>query len=322
MRSSWDFENLKTETQSLANPQSVDISVRSSETSQCSDGHSRSSSDENFQILDLEKDFLHTKSYEVDEVCIPSFIGSDLLEEIEEEIDEHNHENVGDLYNYKDVRCIQLEESTNRDVDSNNDESSLKRDGDLDTPSADVNTGTFGLIETENEGGQSGELRSPNLEKHKEWKKILLNSVTPTTIETSPWLPEKDMPCRPITSTSLKLTRSKSCTASLTTSLPSYQFENNEKTPPILFEKDFTGRPGGLQKRISLFKFAIDREDLSTNESHTSAASNGMDELKSQNADTSDYAESTSCSTSFAHLEEMTDPQDENRPADHGVSVL
>ncbi|KAH9711100.1 kinesin-like protein KIN-7G [Citrus sinensis] len=277
VRSSWDFENLNIETQNMI-PHCIDISVRSSDTSPCSDGHS--SSDENFFPLpSLEENILKTKCNEQDEVSVPSFVGTDLHQE---EIEEQNDENA-DVY--KNVGCVQMGKGTTGYTDLKKSEPSLNKDRDLNMTSVDINPATSGVAETEDEDEQCGESRSTTLKEQNELNNIILDSVTPSTVEPSPWRPEKYTPTPSI----LNLTRSRSCKACLMTSYSPDWFENDEKvvsTPPIVFEKDFTGRPRGLEIKVSALKYAADTEISSTNESQTSARSSSFDDLKSQNVDT------------------------------------
>lgn len=295
VRSSWDFENLKIETQNMT-PHCIDISVRSSDTSPCSDGHS--SSDENFYPLpSLEENFPKTECDQQDEVSVPSFVGTDLHQE---EIEEQNDENA-DVY--KDVGCIQMGKGTNGDINLKKSEPSLNKDRDLNMTSVD-NPATSGVAKTEVEEGQCGESRLTTLKEQNELNNIILNSVTPSTIEPSPWRPEKYTPTPSI----LKLTRSRSCKACLMTSYSPDRFENDEKvvsTPPFVFEKDFTGRPLGLQIKVSALKYAADSEISSTNKSQTSARSSSFDDLKSQNVVTPEIAESNGTSARSSTFDDI-----------------
>lgn len=294
VRNSWDFENLNIETQNMI-PHCIDISVRSSDTSPCSDGHS--SSDENFFPLpSLEENILKTKCNEQDEVSVPSFVGTDLHQE---EIEEQNYENA-DVY--KNVGCVQMGKGTTGYTDLKKSEPSLNKDRDLNMTSVDINPATSGVAETEDEDEQCGESRSTTLKEQNELNNIILNSVTPSTVEPSPWRPEKYTPTPSI----LNLTRSRSCKACLMTSYSPDWFENDEKvvsTPPIVFEKDFTGRPRGLEIKVSALKYAADTEISSTNESQTSARSSSFDDLKSQNVVTPEVAENNGTSARSSTLD-------------------
>ncbi|KAJ0040432.1 hypothetical protein Pint_28416 [Pistacia integerrima] len=327
------------ETPVLGDPPYLDISVRSSDASHSPNGYSRSSSADN----DFQENSPGSCSFQEGKVTVPIFVGIDLSQEnIEAEIDE----NVEDLY--RDVRCIQTEESLSRYADSNVSESSINRYRDSNVTFVEVNPAisglteteneevnpatsglnetkneneevkpaTSGLTETENEDREKGELRSLTLKEEKEWKNILPDFVFPTPKEPSPLLLEEDMS----NSSMFKLGRSSSCKARLMSSVSLYPFESDEKdnkTPPIGIEKDYAGRPRNLQRKFPPLKYAVDSENLSRDGSQTSARSGAFDELIAQNVEIPDGAESSSVSTSILPKEESTDPQDEKQLADH-----
>ncbi|KAK0604907.1 hypothetical protein LWI29_020732 [Acer saccharum] len=308
VRNSWDFENQKSETPILASPFDMDISVRSPGTYQYSDGDTRSSADENFfQLLEFEENLSGTSSSHQHKVGIPSSVGTDHQEEIEAQ----NDENLEELCRV--VRCIEMEASINED--SLMSEFSPSIYGDSKMSPAEANPATPGLTEVESEDKQNQEFGSLPVKEKKEWKNIH-QDFTPSSTDQSPWMLGKDS-CSP--PSSLKLSRSRSCKASLMIS-SSYPFENNEKnesTPPTESAKDFTGRPGGISKKFSALKYAVEVENLSRNGSQTSDRSADTDELKAQKATTSNASENTSVSTVVAQMDEMTDPQNEKQLPKH-----
>ncbi|XP_044469900.1 kinesin-like protein KIN-7G isoform X2 [Mangifera indica] len=293
------LDSPKSETPVFEDPPYLGISVRSSDESPYSNGHSRSSS------AILQQNSPGSCSFQEGKVSVPNFVGIDLSqEEIEAEI----NENVEDIY--KDVRCIQTEESSSRYSDSNVSESSINRYRDSNATCNEVKPATTGLTEaedeevkpatsglteadyeevkpatselteTENEDREKREMRSPTLKEEKGWKNILPDSVFPTPKEPSPQLFEEDMS----SSRNFKLGRSSSCKARLITSVSLDPFES-------------------LHRKFSALRYAADSENLSRNEPIA------------KNVEISDGAESTSDSTFILSKEGCTDPQDEQQLA-------
>lgn len=181
----------------------------------------------------------------------------------------------------------------------------------MSSPAA--NTATSGLTVVENGDGTNKELQSPLLD-HKGF-------VIPSPEKTSQWLPEKD------TSTPLifKLRRSRSCKASLVTSLSSCWFEMveknentpliefeksyNESTPPTEFEKNFVGRPEGLQKKLPSLKYGGEIERLSRNGSQAERSA-AFDKCKSQNTESTTNDKSTETSYLVEETKETTTTYD------------
>ncbi|KAL5557590.1 hypothetical protein UlMin_039826 [Ulmus minor] len=127
--------------------------------------------------------------------------------------------------------------------------------------------------------------------------------VVASSEKPSKGLSEKDL-CG---STCMKITRSRSCRASLTSSLHSHWFENEEKdetTPPIIFEKSFTGRPEGFYQKVPALNYGAHIERLSRNDSQASARSASIDELKTPDIKSSNHMENTHNSNSAVVTEE------------------
>lgn len=303
MRSSWDnFEIQPSAIPVLAGSHRRG-SVRSFCTSQYSDVDSRTSSDDTLiQLPDFDENFLHIDSsiphmFSSSQlsVSLPNSVEANLHHEESKEQSDVNSEDV-----CKEVRCIEMEESsTNRYVASNISDSSTNRyqNSNMSSPAAD--TATSGLTVVENGGGTNKELQSPLLD-HKGF-------VIPSPVKTSQWLPEKDMSTPLI----FKLRRSRSCKASLVTSLsscwlemveknentPLIEFEKsyNESTPPTEFEKNFIGRPEGLQKKLPSLKYGGEIERLSRNGSQAERSA-AFDKCKPQNTESTTNDKSTETS--------------------------
>ncbi|KAH7566300.1 hypothetical protein JRO89_XS08G0134400 [Xanthoceras sorbifolium] len=309
VRNSWDFENQKSENPVLSSPFDMDLSVRSPGTYQYSDGDTRSSADENFfQLLDFEENFSGTSSLHQHKVGIPSSVDTDLHEE---EIEAQNDENLEELCRV--VRCIEMEGSIN--ADSHMSEFSPSIYGDSKISSSEANPVTLGLTEVENEDKKTQEFGSLPAKEKKEWKNIHPDSVISSSTDQSPWMLVNDS----CSHSSLKLSRSRSCKASLMISSysPFENDEKNESTPPIGYAKHFTGRPGGIPKKFSALKYAVEDGNLSRNGSQSSGRSADTDELKAQNTKTSNASENTSVSAIVAQMDEKTDPQKENQLPSH-----
>lgn len=109
-----------------------------------------------------------------------------------------------------------------------------------------------------------------------------------------------------MSSGSLRLTRSWSCGANFMAGLSSPEkTERIERTPPNGFEKDFPGRPEGLQRKFPLLTYGSNATSLSRNNSQSSIGSASMDELRSQSIRTSADGEITSIQTFVTGLKEM-----------------
>ncbi|KAF3440264.1 hypothetical protein FNV43_RR18548 [Rhamnella rubrinervis] len=298
VRNSWDFENQSSQKLILAHSTSINDSVRSFEieTSQNSDGHSRSTSDENFLNLPgLEGDFLQADSSVRLSVSVPNLIEIDLYQE---ETKEQSGENLGDLF--KEAQCTETEDSSTKGyVDSNVSDSSPNRYLNSNASSPLANTATSVLMVVDNGDSSNQESGSPQLKEDNELNSFQMDFVIPTPEKTSEW-----------GSTCLKLTRSKSCKACLTTSLSSDWFEKVEKfqnTPPIILEKIFTGRPENLQKKLPALNYGSETEKLSRNGSQASAGRASVDEPKPQDIKPSAGDNSTSTSTLDAGTKETAD---------------
>lgn len=109
-----------------------------------------------------------------------------------------------------------------------------------------------------------------------------------------------------MSSGSLKLTRSWSCRANLMAGSSSPEkTERIERTPPNGFEKDFPGRPEGLQRKFPLLTYGSNATSLSRNNSQSSIGSASVDDLRSQSIRTSADGEITSIQTFVTGLKEM-----------------
>lgn len=222
VRSSFDFENQTAERPNLSNFDCIE-SVRSFDASQYSDGHSISSDDNYFQLPDLQKNL----PVRISSPAI-SIVSGDAAKN---DLDQKNVEDsIGDRC--REVRCIESDDLTTN----------------THTHSTASSPAVSGLTEVDNRDKENLDLCSSGLKDNKEINGLQERFVLPS--------PEKISPCPTQSSASssktMKLTRSRSCKASLMRYPSSDWFDQEEmiqNAPPIGSEKDFTRRPEGLQRK-------------------------------------------------------------------------
>ncbi|XP_021301038.1 kinesin-like protein KIN-7H isoform X1 [Herrania umbratica] len=324
VRNSWDFENSITETPVLA------VGVRSFTPS---DRQSCSSEESFLQLPDFKMNIQHPGSSPHVSPKIPSFVGNNLRQE---ENGEHAYENSEALC--KEVRCIDSGRSSmNRYSDSNFSESSPKIYQNYNMSSPRENAALSGLMDVGNEDISKRESWSLQLKNNSNHPEIAIPSPEKPYL----WqLKEEISSCR-----SLKLTRSRSCKASLMTGLTSQwieRVEKDESTPLIGNEKDFTGRPESFQRKLSVLKYDLQNQGLSRNGSQSSSTSatvyelkgqisrNGSQsyvksaaavELNTQNVSTADDQNNTSFRASIEGTDEISNLQYEKQLADCAAQV-
>uniref|UniRef100_A0A5B7AP28 Kinesin-like protein n=1 Tax=Davidia involucrata TaxID=16924 RepID=A0A5B7AP28_DAVIN len=291
------------ERSALADPHSLDAHIRTFDTSQYSDGHSRSSSDEHYlQLPEFEENFLHNDTSPQLSVST-NFVRSDSGQGWEE-IEEQSNRTSEDLC--KEVRCIETEDSnTTRYVESN--------------PLSSKENAGVSTLKVVGDGDRTDQELVPHpLKGDRELSCIHPPFVVLSPEKPSPWLLTEDT----FSSRGLKLTRSRSCKASLLNSLSPLWFdkvEKNENTPANGFEKDFIGRPEGFSRKLSALNYGADVESLSRKASQSSIGSANVGKIEAQNDKTSTDENCTSINTSVAGLEEMAEHQHEKQVADSPV---
>ncbi|KAK7376052.1 hypothetical protein VNO78_34902 [Psophocarpus tetragonolobus] len=252
VRSSFDFENRTAEQPKLSGFDCIE-SVRSFDASQYSDGHSFSSDENYFQLPDLEKN-------------LPVRISSPghsvvSLDAAKDDLDQKSVEdNLGDRY--WEVRCVESENPTtnthkhSKPADSC---SNLYIDSTASSPGA--NTAVSGLTEVDNGDKENLDSCSSGLPDNKEINRLQERFVLPSSEKISPWLTQSSR--RASSSKTVKLTRSRSCKASLMRDPSSDWFDQEEmlqNTPPLGIEKDFTGRPEGIQRKTYALNYKANAE--------------------------------------------------------------
>ncbi|GLT39216.1 hypothetical protein SLA2020_134220 [Shorea laevis] len=292
IRNSCDYENPTTETPVFAVPHCQDFSVRSFTPSQVSNRQSCSSEESFLQLPVLRMNIPHGTSSLPESPKIPNFEGSDLPHKGNEgNVDENSEDPC------KEVRCIVSESSIrytglnmpvaspNRSENSNMSSPGLNRNRyeNSNGSSSGLNAAISVLTDVDNEDTVSMSPLS-NEQKRKEPDSVHWDFFTPFSEKPSyPWLVEKEMSSY----SSLKLTRSRSCKASIMTDMTLPSCESKEKncsTPTIGYEKDVTGKPGTIQRKFCAFKCSF--ESLSRNASQNSSQTGDDDELKAQNVTT------------------------------------
>lgn len=232
------------------------------------------SSEESFlQLPDFKLNIPHHSSSPRLSPKIPNFVAiNHRLEENGDHVDE-NSEAV-----CKEVRCIDSGRSSmNTYSNSNLSVSSPKIFQKYNMSSPRGSSAVSGLINVGNEARlkwESSSLHWKNSSNH-------LDVAIPSPEKPCLWRPQEEISSH----RSLKLTRSRSCKASLVTDLTSKwieRVEKDESTPPIGNEKDFTGRPESIRRKLSALKYDLQNKGLSRNGSQTSATSATVFEVKAQ----------------------------------------
>ena len=242
VRSSYDFDNQTAERPKLPSFDCIE-SVRSFDASQYSDGHSISSDENYFQLPDLEKSI---------PVRIPSPVFS--IESLDgasndldqKSVEEQHEDNLEE--GCREVRCIESEDMIT-DTPTHSNPADISKN--VYTDSVASSPTVSGLTEVDNRCKENLDLWSAELKENKEINSLEERFVLPSPEKISPSLTQSGSSC----SKAVKLTRSRSCKATLMRDTSSDWFDQEEiiqNTPPIGSEKDFTGRPEGLQKTYTL----------------------------------------------------------------------
>ncbi|KAL4355422.1 hypothetical protein GQ457_06G039670 [Hibiscus cannabinus] len=297
VQNSWDYENsIVTTTASAAGLRSSP-SVRQS----CS-------SEESFlQLPDFKRNIPHRRSSSKLSGKVPNFAAINLQQE---ENGDHVDENSEALC--KEVRCIDSGRSSmNTYPNSKFSVPSTKIYQNYNMSSPWESTAISGLTDVGNEDRLKRESRSLQWENSSNHRKVAIPSPEKSYL----WQPQDDMPIL----RSLKLTRSRSCKASLMTGLTSQwteRIEKDETARPIGTKKDFTTGPGGIRRKLSALKYVLQNEGSFRNGSKSSLASATGYELKAQ------ISRNVSQSSWTSATEEMSNLlKHENKLADQAVQV-
>lgn len=254
----------------MADPQSLDVGVRTVDSYQYSYGRSESSSDDHcVQLPDFEETFMQNDTSTQPLVTNSKFVRSN-SEQSWDEIDEQTNGTSEDLC--KEVRCIEIEES------------STNQNSESCRSSPKENTEISELL-MDGHGDKTGQEFIPKpLEEDRELR-YMPPRIVPSPENPSPW-PLASYTC---SSQSIKLTKSRSCKASLVTSPSSPWFDevgNNENTPSNGMEKEFTGRPECIRRKLFELNYGADAERLSRKGSRSSVGSATAIEAEAQKDET------------------------------------
>ncbi|KAJ6413211.1 hypothetical protein OIU84_006082 [Salix udensis] len=264
-------------------PPSLDLGARSFDASQCSDEQSSRSSEASFiQLPVFEENFLPESFSTLHSISTTNFVGNDLHEK--KDADGQTNQNFDD--NWKEVQCIEVEESSvSQYSNSNTSEPGPYGFEESNMSSPDIKTDTLGLTKVGNEERANQEVKSPPLKEQKELNGLQSAFIIPSPEKFSPWLLEAGL-----SESRSFLIRSRSCRATFMNNSPGFCFkkvEAYESTPLFGFEKDFPGRPEGFPRKRPELKHDPDIERLSGNASRNSICSSAVNELKEESVGTS-----------------------------------
>ncbi|KAG6773879.1 hypothetical protein POTOM_021217 [Populus tomentosa] len=298
-------------------PLSLDLGARSFDASQCSDVQSSRSSGANFiQFPVFEENFLPESFSTHHSTSTTNFVGNDLHEK--KDADGQTNQNFDD--NWKEVQCIEVEESSvSQYSNSNTSESRPYRFEESNMPSPDIKTDTLGLTKVGNEERTNQEVKSPPLKEQKELNGLQSTFIIPSPEKLSPWLLEAGL-----SESRSFLIRSRSCRATLMDNSPGFCFkkaEAYESTPLFGFEKDFPGRPEGFQRKLPALKYDPDIERLSRNVSRNSICSSAFNELKEESVETSTDWRTASVGNSDMGMMYMADYLEQETTAEDAENI-
>ncbi|KAF4371897.1 hypothetical protein F8388_009273 [Cannabis sativa] len=268
VRNSWDFENRAPRTLVFAGSKGLDHHTKTNSFD--TDGQSNISDDSFFQLQDFDQNSVPTDSPSPHlSVRIPNFIPKFVEIDMPEENKENYDRNSDDTC--KEVRCIEVEEqNTNRHVESNiSSYTSPKRSLNSIVSSPKEKEAISELTVVENGAVTNEEMRSPTLTKNEVSNSFQNSLLIPSSERPSQCLVDKSMSgfsC-------WELTRSRSCKARLSSQWFDTE-EKDESTPPVIVERNFTGRAGGLPKKVPQLNYDVSIETLSTNGSSEEMSSN------------------------------------------------
>ncbi|XP_052308815.1 kinesin-like protein KIN-7C isoform X2 [Populus trichocarpa] len=317
VRNSFRTDNSVSYSLILEDPPSLDLGARSFDASQCSDVQSSRSSGANFiQFPVFEENFLPESFSTHHSTSTTNFVGNDLHEK--KDADGQTNQNFDD--NWKEVQCIEVEESSvSQYSNSNTSESRPYRFEESNMPSPDTKTDTLGLTKVGNEERTNQEVKSPPLKEQKELNGLQSTFIIPSPEKLSPWLLEAGL-----SESRSFLSRSRSCRATLMDNSPGFCFkkvEAYESTPLFGFEKDFPGRPEGFQRKLPALKYDPDIERLSRNVSRNSICSSAVNELKEESGGTSTDWRTASVGNSDMGLMYMADYLEQETTAEDAENI-
>ncbi|KAK7262935.1 hypothetical protein RJT34_30516 [Clitoria ternatea] len=305
VRSSWDFENLMFEPNVL-NFECLE-SVRSFDASQYSDGHSFSSDENYFQLPDLGKNLPVRISSPGLFIACPDAEGNDLDQK---SVEEQKDDNLEDIC--REVRCTESEDQiTNTHRPSNSADLSPNLYTNSNASSPGANTAVSGLTEVDNRDSENQHLCSSRLKENTEINSLQQDFDLPSSEKISPWLAENSA----FSAKSLKLIRSRSCTASLMRDSASDWFDEEEMILNTM-EKEFIGRLESTQRKSYTQNYNFNAERLSW----TGYGNSLEDAVAVQKMDSSANNESSDNNSLTQRRNENKDLEISNLLANHEVT--
>ncbi|KAL6959970.1 hypothetical protein U1Q18_040119 [Sarracenia purpurea var. burkii] len=299
-----EFENQASQTSPLADP--LSLHVETFDRCPYSNGHSESSSDRHYiQIPGFEDNFQQNDTSPQLLASTTKIIRSNSVQSWDA-IEDQTNETSEDLC--KEVRCIETEESSTDQYSTSH------------SSSPGQNTEIPELMIDGNGDGRVEEFLSLPLKEDRELTYIH-PFIASSPEKPSPW-PLKMNTC---SSQHLKLTKSSSCKASLMVSPDSPWFDNvgnNENTPPTGFEKEFIGRPEGIQRKLSELNYSVDVERLLSKDSGScieNAADIELDAQKIRILTDENVPSIEACVTGMEEMEEKAELQQTNHVVDSPV---
>ncbi|XP_057788493.1 kinesin-like protein KIN-7F [Salvia miltiorrhiza] len=198
---------------------------------------------------------------------------------------------VEDCDDIKDVRCIEMDESSQDRTCESFGQSTSNAEEMLQTWTEPGNNGhivdheMLSASPRQVSGAENGYSYDAEERKIPDVRSTADSFLGPYPDSSSSGAPSTSL----MSSGSLKLIRSRSCRASLMTCLSDFEpAEQSQSTPPHVFEKDFTGRPesGFLRKHWKLPPTIYGANDarLTRNDSLNSDCSSFIDEAKNQSS--------------------------------------
>ena len=249
VRSSLDFEN-QTEEPNLFGFDGLE-SIRSFDASLYSDGHSFSSDENYFQLPDLEKNLPFRNSSPGLSVVNLDAIKND---SDQKNVEEQHDKNLGEQ-----VTCIESEDLIT-DAYTNSNPADLNPNfyTDSNASSSGASTAVSGLTEVDNRDKKNPDFRPSGLKENKVLNTFHQDFALSSQQKISP----RSSSCSRI----VKMTRSRSCKASLMRDSSPDWFDDEEiiqNTPPIGIEKDFTERPVGFPRKLYTLNYNANAERMS-----------------------------------------------------------
>lgn len=223
-----------------------------------------------------------------------------------------------DCDDIKEVRCIEMDESSQDRICDSFGQSTSNAEEILQTW-VEPGNGHIMALPRQVSGAENGYSYNAEVDKIQYVRNTTDSIFGPYPDSSSSGAPSTSL----LSSGSIKLIRSRSCRASLMTSLSDFEnAEQSQSTPPHVLEKDFIGRPesGFLRKhwKIPPVIYGANNDRLTRNDSLNSDCSSFLDEAKNQSGE----EDIPTLGSFVAGLKEMAKLQYENEAAVNQVGPI